>query len=247
MSLKKRIYLITNFEIFKNQIKKLKYKINLVKVKNSNELNNDVRLKIINVDLKANNIFKFDNKKKSQFILKSLNLAHKLALKKEIAGIINCAIDKRVFKKSNIGVTEYLASKCKVNKNTESMLIYNKTLSVSPLTTHLLLKDVAKKIGRKMIIQKLKTINNWYKKKFKKKPNIAMLGLNPHNGELKKDSEEKKIIIPAINNLNKLGIKVNGPVVADTIFIKDYKKYNIIVGMYHDQERLGYILILGLN
>ena len=94
--------------------------------------------------------------KKSQFILKSLNLAHKLALKKEIAGIINCAIDKRVFKKSNIGVTEYLASKCKVNKNTESMLIYNKTLSVSPLTTHLLLKDVAKKIGRKMIIQKIK-------------------------------------------------------------------------------------------
>ena len=89
-------------------------------------------------------------------------------MKKEIAGIINCAIDKRVFKKSNIGVTEYLAAKCKVNKNTESMLIYNKTLSVSPLTTHLLLKDVAKKIGRKMIIQKLKTINNWYKKKFKK-------------------------------------------------------------------------------
>ena len=115
------------------------------------------------------------------------------------------------------------------------MLIYNKTLSVSPITTHLLLKDVAKKIGRKMIIQKLKTINNWYKKKFKKKPKIAMLGLNPHNGELKKDTEEKKIIIPAINNLNKLGIKVNGPVVADTIFIKDYKKYNIIVGMYHDQ------------
>ena len=62
-----------------------------------------------------------------------------------------------------------------------------------------------------------------------------MLGLNPHNGELKKDSEEKKIIIPAINKLNKLGIIVNGPVVADTIFIKDYKKYNIIVGMYHDQ------------
>ena len=41
-----------------------------------------------------------------------------------------------------------------------------------------------------MIIQKLKTINNWYKKNLKK-PNIAMLGLNPHNGELKKDSEEK--------------------------------------------------------
>jgi len=49
------------------------------------------------------------------------------------------------------------------------------------------------------------------------------LGLNPHNAEFRKNSEECKIIIPAINKLKKLGIKLSGPLVADTIFIKDYK------------------------
>ena len=150
-------------------------------------------------------------------------------------GIVNCAIDKNLLKKKNFGVTEFLASKCKLKKDTEVMMIYNKNLSVSPITTHLNLRNVAKKIKKKLIIQKLKTITNWYKKKFKKKAKIAILGLNPHNGELKKEIEEKKIIIPAIKKLKKLGMNVRGPEVADTIFMNNYKSYNVIVGMYHDQ------------
>ena len=62
-----------------------------------------------------------------------------------------------------------------------------------------------------------------------------MLGLNPHNAELRKYSEEKKIIIPSIFKLKKKGIKINGPLVSDTIFINEYKKYDIIIGMFHDQ------------
>ena len=58
---------------------------------------------------------------------------------------------------------------------------------------------------------------------------------NPHNAEYRPQSEEKKFIIPAIKKLRKLGVKINGPKVSDTIFIKDYKNYNLIVGMYHDQ------------
>ena len=52
-------------------------------------------------------------------MLKSLNFAHKIALNKDVAGIINCPINKNVFKK--IGVTEYLSSKCNVNDNSEVM------------------------------------------------------------------------------------------------------------------------------
>ena len=51
---------------------------------------------------------------------------------------------------------------------------------------------------------------------------------------MKKNSEEKKIIIPAILKLKK-GIKLSGPLVSDTLFIKDFKNYDVIVGMYHDQ------------
>ena len=48
-------------------------------------------------------------------------------------------------------------------------------------------------------------------------------------------NQKKKIIIPAINKLKRKGININGPLVSDTVFIKDYKKYDVIIGMFHDQ------------
>ena len=52
---------------------------------------------------------------------------------------------------------------------------------------------------------------------------------------MRNESEEKKIILPTVLKLKKKGINLNGPLVADTVFIKEYKRYDVIVGMYHDQ------------
>ena len=164
-----------------------------------------------------------------------MRLGHILALNKNIAGIINCPIDKQLLRKKNTGVTELLASKCKVKKDSEVMIIKNDKLIVSPLTTHVDIRNVSKKLSRNIIISKVKTINKWYLKLYKKKPKIGILGLNPHNAELRKNSEERKIIIPAINKLRNEHIFLKGPLVSDTVFIKDYKNYDIIIGMYHDQ------------
>ena len=63
-----------------------------------------------------------------------------------------------------------------------------------------------------------------------------MLGLNPHNAELRHQSEEVKTYYSCNNlSLKKSELKIDGPLVSDTIFIKDFKNYNLIVGMYHDQ------------
>ena len=115
------------------------------------------------------------------------------------------------------------------------MFLRNKKISVSPITTHLDLKDVSRKLNTKTIVNKIKTIDLWFKKKFKKKPKIGIMGLNPHNAEMRKNSEEKTIIIPAITKLKRLKLKVFGPLVADTLFIQDYQKFDVLVGMYHDQ------------
>ena len=71
------------------------------------------------------------------------------------------------------------------------------------------------------------TIYNNYKKIFKTNPKIAVLGLNPHNAELRKNSEEREIILPAISFLKKNKIDVEGPLVADTIFIKIDQKIDL--------------------
>ena len=116
------------------------------------------------------------------------------------------------------------------------MLIFNKNLAVSPLTTHIPLKDVHLQISKKKILNHVIQINNFYKFKFKKNPKIAITGLNPHCESNFKTSEEKRIIIPAIKSLKTKNFKVSGPFAADTIFLKNnYKKFDVIIGMYHDQ------------
>ena len=234
-SIKKRIYIISNYSLLQSQFKKLNYRIKLEKVRKFNEDNNNNKLKILDINLNYKDPFNIERKKSSKFILKCLDLAHNLALKGETAGLVNCAISKNLLNKQKIGVTEYLASKSSLKNDSEVMLIINNKLSVSPITTHINIKDISKKLKKELIINKVKTIEFWYQKKFKKKAKIAILGLNPHNAELRETSEERKIIIPAINKLKKLGININGPLVSDTIFINDYKKFDVIVGMFHDQ------------
>jgi len=116
------------------------------------------------------------------------------------------------------------------------MLLYNKQLSVSPITTHIKLKKVSRNISKKKIVDKLMTINKFFLKKLKMKPKIGILGLNPHNDEFRKNSEERKFIIPAIKQLRKKRVSVEGPLSPDTAFL-DFKKkgFNVLVGMYHDQ------------
>ncbi|PDH21031.1 MAG: hypothetical protein CNB20_00160 [Pelagibacterales bacterium MED-G43] len=233
--LKKRIYLVANYDLILSQFKNLNYKINCILVKNIYEKQNNKNLKIINIDIRFKNPFLVPKKESSLFIRKSLNFAHKLALGSNVAGLINCAVNKNLLSNKNIGVTEFLSKKSRIKKNTEIMMIYNKKLSVVPITTHINLKQVSSKISKSLIFNKILNLRSCFKKNFGIDPKIAVLGLNPHNGEMRKNTEEVKKIIPAIKNLKNLKLKIEGPLVADTIFINDFKNYDIIVGMYHDQ------------
>ena len=132
-------------------------------------------------------------------------------------------------------MTEYLSEKNK-NKHKEVMLIYNKKISVTPLTTHVDIKNVTNKITFKLIETKILTLDKYYFKLFKKKPKIAILGLNPHNSENKDNSIENRIIKPAVIKLKKLQIDINGPIPTDTAFNRNnIIAFDVIVGMYHDQ------------
>ena len=234
--IKKRIYLIANYNLIYKQYKKLRYKIKLIKIDNIEDSIISTNIKVLDIPINFKNPFKVNINEASRYVVQSLNLAHSLANSKRVKAIINCPINKNLIKISKkIGVTEFFASKCKIKNSSEVMLIHNKKFSVVPLTTHLNIKKVSSNISSDLIIKKLTTLNKEFKKIFKIKPKIGILGLNPHNAELSKKSEEIKEIIPAIARLKKAGLNIKGPLIADTIFINNYKKYNVIVGMYHDQ------------
>ncbi len=245
---KNNLYLIANYNLYLKQFKRLNFSINIVKVKNINDKVNLSSLKVIDVPLNFKDPFNVNFKEASKYVIKSLNLAYSLVKNKSVRSIINCPINKNLIKSSGkIGVTEFFASKCKVKKSSEVMLIHNKKFSVVPLTTHLDIKDVSKKITSHLMIRKLYTLNKDFKKLFKINPKIAVLGLNPHNSEFKKASEEVRIIRPCVLKLKKKGLKIEGPLVADTIFINKYKNYNVIVGMYHDQVLAPFKTIFKFN
>ena len=231
-------FVIGNVKLLNLQKKKLKYQIKIKKI-NSNLNLNELRDKVLpvyDIDYNQKNPFEKISSRSNKYILKSFDIAIKMAKNKKIIGFINCPISKEtLFKKKYQGITEYLSKKVG-KKGNETMLIYNKKLSVSPLTTHIPLSMVSKKLNKILIIKKVKVINDFYKKFFNTKPNFAVLGLNPHNFSQNSKSEEKLIISKAIKNIRKMKIKAIGPVPADTSFVIYKKnKINVIIGMYHDQ------------
>ena len=235
---KSPIILITSEKLLKRQMDKFNFKkkiriLDLKKLKNYKLNNNSINL--INVEYQQKKVFEKISNKSNKFINESFSLAFKIIKKEKIFKFINGPISKKNFlNKKYLGITEFIAQK--FNAKSSCMLIYNKKLSVCPLTTHLPLSSVSKKINKISIIEKIKLINDFYKKHFKIIPQIAILGLNPHCESIYKFNEDEKIIKPAVKYLRKKKYLVSGPHSADTVFLyQNRKKYDVILGMYHDQ------------
>ena len=232
------IILIASKKLITTQAKILKKKINF-NITNEFEIikkkGNLKKINLIDVEFKQSSGFSKISSKSNKYITSCFDIAIRL-LKNNVSNkFINGPISKKTFlKKKFNGITEYLAHRTKT-KNF-AMIIYNKNLSVCPLTTHLPIKYVNKKINKLEIINKVKLINNFWKKEFGRKVKIGVTGLNPHCESIDSFSEDKKIIIPTIKKLKKLKYNIKGPLSADTIFLKDNrKKFDLIIGMYHDQ------------
>ena len=230
----KKIILIGCKNLLLKQMKSLKYNLKLNEILNI-KYSKKNKINIINIDYNFKKTFNKISYKSNEYINNCFDLSFKILKKNKSIGFINGPISKKHFlKKKFFGVTEYIANK--TSSNNQIMLIYNKELSVSTITTHMPLKYVAKNITKKKIINNINQINFFYKNKLKKKPKIAVLGLNHHCETTDNLSEEKNIIIPSIKYLKNKKINITGPFSADTFFLKkNIEKYDVAVGMYHDQ------------
>jgi 4-hydroxythreonine-4-phosphate dehydrogenase len=235
---KSPLILVCSQKIIKFQMKKLKFNedINIInpisidKIKLNNK-------KINVIDIKYNRDVKFSKitSKSNNYIKNCFETSIEIINSGITDKFINGPVSKKSFLRKNfLGITEYLTKMTNVNQS--AMLIYNKKLSVCPITTHLPLKLVAKNITKKKIEEKIYLINDFYKKKMGFKPRIAVLGLNPHCESIDSINEDEKIINPTIKYLSKKKIKVKGPYSADTAFLKkNIRNFDVVVGMYHDQ------------
>jgi 4-hydroxythreonine-4-phosphate dehydrogenase len=219
-------------------MKKLKFRMN-IKILNQSSLDkvrlNNKVINIIDINYNENLEFQKISSKSNMYIKNCFETSFKILESGITNKFINGPISKASFLNNKfLGITEYLAKKTKAKQN--AMLIYNKELSVCPITTHLPLKLVVKNITKKKIVEKIILINSFYKKNLGFKPKIALLGLNPHCESIDKFNEDKKILKPTVQYLVNKKINIKGPYSADTAFLeKNRKNFDVIVGMYHDQ------------
>ncbi|WP_114492327.1 4-hydroxythreonine-4-phosphate dehydrogenase PdxA [Candidatus Ulvibacter alkanivorans] len=172
------------------------------------------------------------------YALKSLEAAVAALKKEEIDVLVTAPINKSNIQSEKFnfpGHTDYLAKEL---EGDSLMLMLSEQLRVGLLTDHVAVKDVAKTITRELIEKKINIINRTLIQDFGiDKPKIAVLGINPHNGDNGViGTEDDTILKPTLDNLRNNGKLVFGPYAADSFFgSANYKNFDVVIASYHDQ------------
>lgn len=135
------------------------------------------------------------------------------------------------------GHTEILAEQAGVGSRFAMMLAGAK-LRVTLATVHVPLRDVPSKLSAQNIVTAAELTHEWLVRYFGiPQPRIAVAGLNPHAGESGLlGSEEKELIAPVVEGLQRRGVPVDGPHAPDTVFFRAHEgDFDAVICMYHDQ------------
>lgn len=174
----------------------------------------------------------------AQAVIGALSEASDGCLAGRYDGIVTGPVHKAAVNAGGIaysGTTELLAGRagCDV-----VMMLANEIVRVALVTTHLPLRAVADAITPQRLRQRLQITHAALRRDFGiAEPVIAVLGLNPHAGEAGHlGMEEIEVIEPVMAELNAQGMRLVGPLPADTAFLPDkLRRFDAVMAMYHDQ------------
>ncbi len=195
-------------------------------------------LKIFSIPLQKNTVLGKPETENVSYILNTIDEAVRACMSGCVDALVTGPIHKGIINAGGIqftGHTEYIAG---ITGGDPVMMLTDPSLRVALITTHLPLSDVSGAITSGRIKTVLRTVNQALQLKFGiANPRILVCGLNPHAGEGGYiGREEIDIIEPALSELSKEGLTVQGPLPADTLFTPKYlEQADVIVAMYHDQ------------
>jgi len=170
-------------------------------------------------------------------VLKAIDLA--------MAGTVDAVVTAPINKESlqlagymYPGHTELLAERTGADDTV--MMLAAGGMRALHVTTHIPLSQVPCAISTERILRVLQLGDEALKKMGIKSPLFAVAGLNPHAGEGSIfGDEEERIIAPAVELALARGIRVEGPIPPDVVFLKMHRgKYHATVAMYHDQGHI---------
>jgi 4-hydroxythreonine-4-phosphate dehydrogenase len=174
-----------------------------------------------------------------RFARLSLRAAVKDLKEGHIDAIVTAPIDKKNIQGDGFnypGHTEFLAAEFGAEEH--AMIMLSDQLRITFMTGHVPLNKVTEGLTFERLIKRIRFIDRIFPADFGiVRPRIAVLGLNPHNGD---DgvigTEEREIILPAIRKAKDDGLMVFGPFAADGFFGSGaFRQYDVVLAMYHDQ------------
>jgi len=186
----------------------------------------------------ASNHFGTPDPRNARAVIEALELASDACLQGRFDGLVTGPVHKAAINAGGIaytGTTELLAGRagCDV-----VMMLANDIVRVALATTHLPLRAVADAITANGLLSSLRIIQAALRRDFGiDTPVIAVLGLNPHAGEAGHlGNEEIEVIGPVLEALRAEGMRLVGPLPADTAFLPGkLAGFDAVLAMYHDQ------------
>jgi 4-hydroxythreonine-4-phosphate dehydrogenase len=175
----------------------------------------------------------------ASYVLYTLHAAVDACIAGRCNAMVTAPVQKSVINDAGIpfsGHTELLAEDTDTDRVV--MMLAARDMRVALATTHLPLRDVPDAISAEMLEDTLNILHRDLQSKFGlPDPTIAALGLNPHAGEGgHMGREELDTIIPVLEKLRATGMKLQGPLPADTAFNpKVLDNCDAVLAMYHDQ------------
>ncbi|UAY37257.1 4-hydroxythreonine-4-phosphate dehydrogenase PdxA [Moraxella osloensis] len=179
------------------------------------------------------------NPHNARMVIAQLQLAHKLAISKQVAAIVTAPLQKSVIMTmlpDFMGHTEFFMQQSGLDKVV--MMLANNLMKVALVTTHLPLRAVADAISQEEVAKTVDIVIHDCQQKFGlTHPKILVCGLNPHAGESGYlGREEIDIINPVLQHYRDQGIDISLAMPADTLFTqKHIATADAIIAMYHDQ------------
>jgi 4-hydroxythreonine-4-phosphate dehydrogenase len=171
-------------------------------------------------------------------LINSLQQAVDGCVQGHFTALVTLPVQKSIINDAGVpftGHTEFLAELTGIPLPV--MLLVAGDLRVALASTHMPLREVPNYLTRDGIREVLQILDNDLRTRFRlDNPEIVVCGLNPHAGESGYlGSEDDDIIAPVVRELAAKGLKIRGPLPADTAFTSAAGHKDAVLAMYHDQ------------
>lgn len=163
------------------------------------------------------------------------------------SSLVTLPVSKELIMKAGVEFTGHTEELARAFNSKVFMCMYHPKFSVIPLTNHIALAQVPRRLYE-VSLENLLLALRQFTAIFKPQKRIAWCGLNPHSGENGRIGTEEDFIRRGVAFLEKQSITVDGPLSADGVFTKHtLSEYSLVLANYHDQGLIPFKALVGMN